>query len=864
MVSDFFLLQMGSGRLVSFLFFAMLFKCLAFQQPNTDGFFLSVFLQKMGGKLPSVQDSASTSICSWSGVSCDSTRENVISFVASGLGLAGPIPDNTIGKLSKLEALDLSVNNITKLSSDIWGLGSSLKILNLSMNIIQDSLLNNIGNFGNLESLDLSHNGFFGEIPLGFSSMSNLRLLNLSRNYFEGNFPEGISGCKHLLALDLSVNKLNGSLPDGFSDGFKNLSFLDFAGNQIQGSMPDLSGLESITHLNVSGNLLQDSVKGVFRSTLSVLDLSNNQFSQIKTDSSSNLSALVYLDISMNHVNGDFLSNLSQASSLKHLNLAANRFPRQKFPQIAGLHMLEYLNLSQATLTGNIPVEISRLVGLRTLDLSRNQLTGKVPDLRSTNLTILDISSNNLTGEIPSVLIEKLPQMKKFNFSNNNLTFCAKKLSFQRFNSSFIGSQNSCPLAANPDAIQSFRAKHTKLKLALIVSLSVLCALIGIICFFFTCRKNTRSWAVKQLSYKEEQNASGPYSFRTDSTAWVADVRVASSVPVVMFEKPLLNFTFADLLAATGNFDRGTLLSEGSFGPVYRGFLPGGIQVAMKVLSQGSALNDQDIARELERLGSIKHQNLVPLTGYCLAGDQRIAIYEYMENGNLQNLLHDLPLGVQTTEDWSNDTWENETNVVQNITTEGVTTWRFRYRIALGVARALAFLHHGCFPQVVHRDVKASNIYIDSFLEPRLSYFGLEKILGNELDDEIATRSSGGYVPPELCDTENASSAAAISPKIDVFCFGVVLFELVTGKKPLGDEYPEEKKTSLVEWARPLVKKKQYSSAIDPKILETGSEKQMEEALRIAYLCTADLPSKRPSMQQIVGLLKDMEPVARD
>ncbi|XP_020593911.1 probable LRR receptor-like serine/threonine-protein kinase At2g24230 isoform X2 [Phalaenopsis equestris] len=812
---------MGSGYLASSLFLVLFFKCLAFQQPNSDGFFLADFLKKMGAKLPST---TSSSVCSWSGVSCDSNGEYVIGFVASDLGLSGSIPENTIGKLSKLQALDLSINNITKLSSDLWGLGSSLKSLNLSMNRIQDSLLNNIGNFGNLESLDLSQNDFFGEIPAGISSMTNLRFLNVSRNAFGGKIPEGIADCKYLVTLDLSVNKLSGSLPAAF----KNLSFLDLSRNQIQGAMPDLSGFKSIHHLNVSNNLLQDSITLVFQATLEVLDLSNNQFSQVNLGSSFNFSSLVYLDISGNNLNGDLSSILRQASLLKHLNFANNRFSQQKFPQIHDFYMLEYLNLSETNLTGNCPSEISQLVGLKTLDISHNQLSGKVPNLMMVNLTILDISSNNLTGEIPSQLLEKLPRMELFNFSNNNLTFCAKKFLLERFNSSFIGSQNSCPLAANPDAISSINVKHK--------------------------RKSTRSWAVKQLSYKEEQNVEGPYSFRTDSTAWVADVRVATSVPVVMFEKPLLNFTFADLLASTSNFDRGTLLSEGSLGPVYRGILPGGIQVALKVLVNGAALTDQDVAKELERLGRIKHPNIVPLTGYCLAGDQRIAIYEYMENGNLQNLLHDLPLGVQTAEDWSTDTWENETSSVQNITTEGVTTWRFRHRIALGVARALAFLHHGCFPQVVHRDVKASNIYLDSNLEPRLSHFGLEKVVGNDLDE--ISGGSPGYVPPELSDPENASSSAA-TPKIDVFGFGVVLFELITGRKPVGE-------TSLVDWARALVKKSQCSLAIDPKIRETGPEKQMEEALRIAYLCTADLPSKRPSMQQIVGLLKDMEPVARD
>ncbi|KAJ6406937.1 hypothetical protein OIU84_010449 [Salix udensis] len=158
--------------------------------------------------------------------------------------------------------------------------------------------------------------------------------------------------------------------------------------------------------------------------------------------------------------------------------------------------------------------------------------------------------------------------------------------------------------------------------------------------------------------------------------------------------------------------------------------------------------------------------------------------------GTLQNLLHDLPLGIQTTEDWSTETWEeDDNNGIQNV------------------------------------------------------------------DEEIA-RGSPGYVPPEFTDPDNDSP----TPKSDVYCFGVVLFELITRKKPIGDDYPEEKNSTLVSWVRGLVRKSQGSRAIDPKIRDTGPEREMEEALKIGYLCTADLPSKRPSMQQIVGLLKDIEP----
>lgn len=831
---------------------------LAAVEPNTDGFYLSDFFTKMGSLSPSFL--TDSTFCSWPGVSCDIQLLNVVSLSASGLGLSGPIPDNTIGKLAKLASLDLSNNSITALSGDIWGLGSSLHTLNLSSNHLTGTLSNNIGNFGHIQSLDLSANNLSGELPVALGSLPAIHSLDLSNNMFSGSLPSSILRCESLLSINLAHNLLTGTVPVGFGTIFKNLTSLNLAGNMIQGRIPDLSELNSLIYLNLSSNHFRGSVLSVLREPFQVVDLSNNQFEghflQVLLNPSFSWPSLVYLDVSGNRLSGELSGDWGVAPEIKHLNLAFNRFSRQQFPHITNLSALEYLNLSHTEITGRIPAEFSQLLSLHTLDLSYNNLVGEIPDLTTENLRVLDLSMNNLTGEIPQQLQATLSTMLHFNFSYNNLTLCAANIPPRLFAMAFIGSQNSCPIAADPDIVGT-GMRNKGLRMILAIVLSSFFVLTGLIILAFGWRKRSRSWAVKQMSYKEEQHISGPFSFKTDSTTWVADVKLATSVPVVIFEKPLLNFTFADLLSATSHFDRGTLLAEGKCGPVYRGFLAGGIHVAVKVLVNGSTLTDQEAAKELERLGRIKHPNLVPLTGYCLAGEQRIAIYDYMENGNLQNLLHDLPLGLQATEDWSNDMWEEDNDGVQSITSEGMTTWRFRHRIALGTARALAFLHHGCFPQIVHRDVKASSIYLDSEFEPRLSDFGLAKIMGGSLEDEMSWVSPG-YTPPEFSESENA----AATTKSDVYGYGVVLFELITGKKPLGDSYPEEKETSLVGWARALVKKNRASRAVDPKIRGTGSEKQMEEALRIAYLCTADLPSKRPSMQQIVGLLKDIEPVA--
>ncbi|XP_023733827.1 probable LRR receptor-like serine/threonine-protein kinase At2g24230 [Lactuca sativa] len=849
--------------------------------PNTDEFFISDFFQKMGILNSSISNvyNFSSPVCSWQVVFCDANQEHVIGLNAPNLGLSGSIPDNTIGKLTKLQSLDLSSNQITNLPNDFWSLGS-LKTLNLSNNTISMNLPSNIGNFGSLEKLDLSFNNFFGSLPESISSLISLQVLNLNRNGFDSTVPLGILACRSLISLDFSSNSFNGSLPDGFGSSFPKLKSLNLAGNEMKGKDSDFSKLESLKYLNISKNLFQGSVVEIFQESLEVVDLSSNHFEGLI--SQVNFSSLVYLDVSDNEVSGEFFSNLSETHNLKHLNFANNRFSKQNFLKIDQIRSLEYLNLSHTNLIGGIGDQISMLTHLKTLDLSSNHLTGKIPLLTSKTLQNLDLSFNNLTGEIPISLLRKLPWMERFNFSYNNLTLCDAQFSLETLHSAFIGSSNSCPIAANPNLLKTKTHTHKGLELALALTISLIVLLGALLFCAFGCRKKTQMWALKQDSYKEEQVISGPFSFQTDSTTWVADVKVANLVPVVIFEKPLLNFTFSDLLSATSNFDRGTLLAEGRFGPVYRGFLPGGIHVAVKVLVLGSTMTDQEAARELEYLGRIKHPNLVPLTGYCLAGEKRIAIYDYMENGNLHNLLHDLPLGIQTTEDWRFDTWQAEadesngiSNSISNSNSIGIqhvgsgdllATWQFRHKIALGTARALAFLHHGCSPPIIHRDVKASSVYLDLNLEPRLSDFGLAKIFGNDLQDEMA-RGSFGYVPPEFLNQDgssNSSSPCVITPKSDVYGFGVILLELISGKNPVEDEYPDEnnsKDSNLVSWVRGLVRKNCGFLAIDPKIHNTGIEAHMVEALKIGYLCTADLPAKRPSMQQVVGLLKDLEPV---
>ncbi|CAN8253147.1 unnamed protein product [Cochlearia groenlandica] len=774
------------------MFLSFSFKHMISQDPNTDAFYLSSFFTAMGSTKE--QALSSSSLCSWPGVVCDSKGEYVIHFSASMLGLSGSIPDNTIGKMRMLRSLDLSGNKIKSLPSDFWSLGS-LESLNLSSNMISEPLPSNIGNFMSLQSLDLSFNGFSGEIPASISSLVGLTTLKLGNNGFQFGVPPGLLHCRSLVSVDLSSNRLSGSLPVGFGSAF-----------------PELESL------NLSRNLFQGSLMGVLHENIVTVDLRDNQFEghilELIAGNKHNWSSLVYLDLSENRFVGHILNGLSSSQKLRHLNLACNRFRPQEFPKITKLPALYYLNLSRTNLAGIIPGEISQLSHLKVLDLSSNNLTGHVPLLRFKNIDILDLSKNKLEGKIPKAVLDKLPMMQRFNFSFNNLTFCNPNFSQGMIQASFFGSTNNCPFAAKPILLKrkKLNKKKTGLKIGLALAISMAFLLVGLFLILFALRdrRRSRTWAAKQATELNLSDQSEP-----------------TDIPVVMIDKPLMKMTFADLRDATLNFDRGTLLWEGKSGPTYEAVLPGGFRAALKVIPSGTTLTDQEAAIAFERLARINHPNLVPVSGYCITAEQRIAIYEHLDNAKLQCLLHN-------TDNNNNNNNNSETML---------TSWRLRHKIALGTARALAFLHHGCIPPVVHGEVKAATICLDSSHEPQLAEFGLAKLLDGGFNGSL-----DGYTPPDH-DQHGYPTAES-----DVYSFGIVLLELVSGKKP---------ELELVDWVRGLVRRGEASLAIDPAMRESATAaEEISEAVKIGYLCTADLPWKRPTMQQVVGLLKDISPVS--
>ncbi|MCL7029898.1 hypothetical protein MKW94_028215 [Papaver nudicaule] len=616
--------------------------------------------------------------------------------------------------------------------------------------------------------------------------------------------------CKNppVTEINLSSCNLSGIVSWGFLNQLTHLKSVDLSDNSLQGSVPGGFWLiPGLVHVNLSMNRFGGNIEtSSSSSSIQVLNLSNNRF----TNS----------------------FHLFGFTELKSLDVSDNdlRF----FPSgFDGLSKLEYLNLSNCNISENPKDSIFKLHSLKSLDVSNNKMIGSFPSdfPPLQNLNFLNISFNHFTVHLNSSFTEK--------FGRSSFIQAGKIIKSKPPKSK----PKQKPIVANQNLHRKPKSKNRVLILGIIIAAAGIVFLITItsliICYVCRRRKITKrkKWAISKpiLPYtmKLDHKSSGPYSFETESRTWVADIKEPSSVPVIIFEKPLMNLSFMDLIAATSYFGKESLVAEGGAGngPVYTAVLPGDLHVAIRVLEKVQGLGRGEAVDMFVGLSRLKHPNILPLSGYCIAGKEKLLIYEFMPNGDLHRWLHELPTGQSNVEDWRSDSWQhpNEGSSSNAIFSANDIKmgWRIRHRIAIGIARGLAYLHHGGSKTVIHGNLKSSNVLLSDDFEPRIADFGFTR--------------------------EGEEEAATTTTEDDVYCFGVILLELLTGKIVCKE---------MVKWVRGLVRERQGIQGLDKSLLMLSSDddsvSEMVECLRVGYLCTAELSKKRPTMQQVVGLLKDL------
>lgn len=285
-------------------------------------------------------------------------------------------------------------------------------------------------------------------------------------------------------------------------------------------------------------------------------------------------------------------------------------------------------------------------------------------------------------------------------------------------------------------------------------------------------------------------------------------------------------FTLRDLEIATNRFSPDHVIGEGGYGVVYSGRLVNGTEVAVKKLLNNLGQAEKEFRVEVEAIGHVRHKNLVRLLGYCIEGVHRMLVYEYVNNGNLEQWLHGA------------------------MAQHGTLTWEARMKILLGTAKALAYLHEAIEPKVVHRDIKSSNILIDHEFNSKVSDFGLAKLLDSG-ESHITTRVMGtfGYVAPEYANT------GLLNEKSDIYSFGVLLLEAVTGRDPVDYGRPANE-VNLVEWLKVMVGNRRAEEVVDPNLEVRPTTRALKRALLVALRCVDPDSEKRPKMSQVVRMLE--------
>ncbi|KAK2384181.1 receptor protein kinase TMK1 [Trifolium repens] len=604
------------------------------------------------------------------------------------------------------------------------------------------------------------------------------------------------SSNRRVTSIDLSSRKLAGNLPSNLNS-LTQLTSLKLQNNSFSGPLPSLANLSSLTTAN----------------------LGNNQFNSVPPSAFSGL------------------------TSLQTLTLSNNPFPPWTFPaELTQVPNLNYLDLDSTNINGTLPDIFNNFAALTTLQLAYNNLTGELPNsLATSSIQNLWLNNNNagLTGSI--AVIANMTQLSQAWLHVNQFTGVVPKFSpkvtLVTGGNVWIGKN----LGSGTDGRADGSGKGNSMTPGSIAGIVIIVVLFVVAVLFVSWRCYSRKRLREFARVGNPENGGGnvkldlasvsngyggvPSELQSQSSGDHSQLHGFDGGSDV---NPTISIHI--LRQVTNDFSDDNILGRGGFGIVYKGELPDGTKIAVKrmisVASGSKGLNEFEA--EIAVLTKVRHRHLVALMGYCINGNERLLVYEHMPQGTLTQHLFECREHGYTP-----------------------LTWKQRLVIALDVGRGVEYLHSLARQSFIHRDLKPSNILLGDDMRAKVADFGLVK---NAPDGKhsIETKLAGtfGYLAPEYAAT------GRVTTKVDVYAFGVVLMELITGRKALDDTVPGER-SHLVTWfRRVLINKQDIPKAIDQTL--NPDEETMMSIYKVAELaghCTAREPYQRPDMGHAVNML---------
>lgn len=811
--------------------------------------------------------------CKWERVVC-SDEKRVTRIQIGHQNLQGTLP-TTLSNLTQLERLELQWNNISGPLPTLSGL-SNLQVLMLSNNMftsIPDDFFNGMSS---LQSLEIDNNPFSNwVIPESLKSASTLQNFSAVNAHITGQIPDflGPDDFPGLVNLHLALNDLDGELPMSLSgsqleslwvngqklggkiDVLQNMTFLKeiwLHSNSFSGPLPDFSGLKGLEVLSLRDN----SFTGVVPESLMNLDslksvnLTNNMFQGPMPKFKDSVSVDMAKDTNNfclpqpgdcdPRVNSLLLIAKSMDYSPKLASSWKGNDPcADWFGITCNNGNITIINFQKMELTGTISPEFSSLKSLQRIILANNNLTGTIPEELTTlpSLTELDLENNNLYGKVPG-----FKSNLNVNVKGNPDIGKEKSSSSDPNSPNSSGSPNSNGVSVN--------AKKKSKSWIGVVLFSILGGvlvmfLIGVLAFCLYKKKQKKFSQVQSphaIVIHPRNSGSDNESVKitvAGSSVSVGALSETHTIPtnegndIQMVEAGNMVISIQVLKTVTNNFAHENILGQGGFGTVYKGELHDGTKIAVKRMECG-VITGKGLAEfksEIAVLTKVRHRNLVALLGYCLDGNEKLLVYEYMPQGTLSRHLFNWP-------------------------EEGLSPleWTRRLAIALDVARGVEYLHGLAQQSFIHRDLKPSNILLGDDMRAKVGDFGLVR-LAPEGKGSVETRIAGtfGYLAPEYAVT------GRVTTKVDVFSFGVILMELITGRKALDESQPEES-MHLVTWFRRIhLNKDTFRKSIDQTLdLTEENLASVSKAAELAGHCCAREPYQRPDMSHAVNVLSSL------